>query len=402
MRTGNNLVRTALLTLLVLAVAACAGAETVTPPSSRTVTTTAAHTVTTTATQTATATLVASPTATGTPLPTPTQTPVPPPTATLTIAPTATETPVPTPTPTATAPPPALPATATATPTPSPTPTVDEGCLEAAFIADVTVPDDTLLEPETPFAKTWRIRNTGACAWNDTTGPIAWVFIGGAQMDGPDQVFITGTIPPGEIYDVTADLVAPLSTGQHTGWWQVQRINGRIMSAPYWVQIQVKGKGITPTPTATRIASGEPDSTPPVEAADAPPPEVADWPQQVLDQINQARAEQNLVPLTYNTALAVAAQRHANDCSQRGWGSHEGSDGSTEQQRVQRTAYTGKVDASWTMSSTPENAVAWWLDEAPPNDWHRRMLLSGDWTEVGVGIAPASWGYCFIAVFGLP
>ena len=386
MRTKSDLVRTTLLTLLVLATAACAGAKTATP----------------TATATATATQAAPPTATGTPLPTPTQRATPVPTATATVAPTAAETPMPTLTPTATAPPPTPPATATATPTPSPTPTVDESCLEAAFIADVTVPDDTLLDPETPFAKTWRIRNTGTCAWNDTTGPIAWVFIGGAQMDGPDQVFITGTVPPGETYDVTADLVAPLSAGQHTGWWQVQRINGRIMSAPYWVQIQVKGKGITPTPTATRIASGEPDSTPPVEAADAPPPEVADWPQQVLDQINQARAEQNLVPLTYNTALAVAAQRHANDCSQRGWGSHEGSDGSTEQQRVQRTAYTGKVDASWTMSSTPENAVAWWLDEAPPNDWHRRMLLSEEWTEVGVGIAPASWGYYVIGVFGMP
>ena len=387
MRTRSDLARTALLILLALAVAACAGTETVTPM----------------ATQTATATWVASPTATGTLPPTPTQVATPVPTATPTIAPTATETPMPT----ATAPPP----TPTATPTPSPTPTVDESCLEAAFIADVTVPDDTLMEPETPFAKTWRIRNTGTCAWSDATGPIAWVFMGGAQMDGPDQVLITGTTLPGETYDVTADLIAPLSAGPHTGWWQVQRVNGRIMSAPYWVQIQVKGKGTAPTPTATRSTPDEPDSTPPaetgdtppVDTADAPPPEVAGWPQQVLDQINQARAEQGLYPLTYNAALAVAAQRHANDCSQRGWGSHEGSDGSSEQQRVQRTAYTGsKVDESWTMSSTPENAVARWLDEAPPNDWHRRMLLSKEWTEIGVGIAPASWGYYFIGVFGLP
>jgi uncharacterized protein YkwD len=396
MRTKSDLVRTALLTILVLAAAACAGTETVTPTSS--------HTATATATQTATATIALSPT--------PTQTATSAHAATPTVALTATETPAPTFTPTATASPsPTPPATATATPTPSPTPTVDESCLKAAFIADVTVPDDTLLNPETPFAKTWRIRNTGTCAWSDTTRPIAWVFIGGAQMGGPDQVPISGTVLPGDTYDVTADLVAPLSAGQHTGWWQVQRVNGRIMSGPYWVQIQVKGKGITPTPTATRIEGGDPDSTPPAEpdatppvaSADAPPPEVAGWPQQVLDRINQARAEQNLQPLTYNTELAVAAQRHANDCSQRGWGSHEGSDGSTEEQRVQRTAYTGtQVDESWAMSSTPENAVAWWLDEAPPNDWHRRMLLSEEWTELGVGIAPASWGYYFIGVFGIP
>lgn len=46
----------------------------------------------------------------------------------------------------------------------------------------------------------------------------------------------------------------------------------------------------------------------------------------------------------------------------------------------------------------PQGAVDWWLDEVPPNDWHRRMLLANYYSEVGV--AEADWGYYFIAVFG--
>jgi hypothetical protein len=42
------------------------------------------------------------------------------------------------------------------------------------------------------------------------------------------------------------------------------------------------------------------------------------------------------------------------------------------------------------------------MDEEPPNDPHRRMMVHTWFTEVGVGIAKASWGYYFIADFGRP
>jgi hypothetical protein len=42
------------------------------------------------------------------------------------------------------------------------------------------------------------------------------------------------------------------------------------------------------------------------------------------------------------------------------------------------------------------------MDETPPNDPHRRTLLSSWVTEVGIGVAPASWGYYIIADFGRP
>jgi len=38
----------------------------------------------------------------------------------------------------------------------------------------------------------------------------------------------------------------------------------------------------------------------------------------------------------------------------------------------------------------------------PPNDPHRRTLLTTWLSEIGVGVAQTSWGYYFIADFGRP
>jgi uncharacterized protein YkwD len=42
------------------------------------------------------------------------------------------------------------------------------------------------------------------------------------------------------------------------------------------------------------------------------------------------------------------------------------------------------------------------MDEEPPNDPHRRTLLTTWFTEIGVGVAETTWGYYFIADFGRP
>ncbi len=148
-----------------------------------------------------------------------------------------------------------------------------------------------------------------------------------------------------------------------------------------------------PTPTAT--ATPSPIPTP------VPAPAAADWPHLVWQLINQERAQQGLAPLAYNDKLALAAQRHAEDCAQRGYGGHVGSDGTKLRERLKRVGYTPKwVNESWAWTHTPRQAVFMWLDETPPNDPHRRMLLSPKLKEVGVGVAASNSGYYFIADFG--
>ncbi len=148
----------------------------------------------------------------------------------------------------------------------------------------------------------------------------------------------------------------------------------------------------TPTPAATPIATITP----------APTPDAADPAHGVWRLINQKRAQNGLPTLVYNDDLALAAQRHAEDCAQRGYGSHIGSDGADLRTRLLRAGYRkGWGAESWAWARNPQRAVVMWLDETPPDDPHRRMLLSPSLKEVGVGVAPGnSGGYYFIADFG--
>lgn len=51
--------------------------------------------------------------------------------------------------------------------------------LESRFIQDVTILDGTLIVPNTPFSKIWRMRNNGTLAWPRGT-QLVW--IGGDRL----------------------------------------------------------------------------------------------------------------------------------------------------------------------------------------------------------------------------
>ena len=150
-------------------------------------------------------------------------------------------------------------------------------------------------------------------------------------------------------------------------------------------------EGVDPTAAPAQISDG------------APPSEISDWPYETVRLINEVRSDHGLPPLIYNETLALAAQGQANDCAQRGWCSHTGSDGSDIKVRILRVGYDPASWAEcWAQRQTSGGAVDIWMDEVPPNDPHRRTLLTTWLSEIGVGVAETSWGYYFIADFGRP
>jgi len=180
--------------------------------------------------------------------------------------------------------------------------------------------------------------------------------------------------------------------------------------APLPAATQVIAAAAAPVATAdvTTVSAAPATATltpsPPV-AAPVLPADVAEFPAAIFRLINEQRAAYGLAPLAWNATLARAAQLHADDCYARGWCSHTGSDGSTMKERIIRQGYDPvRWSECWAWYATPEMAVAMWMDETPPNDPHRRTILSTWLTEVGVGVVPASngRGYYFIADFGTP
>jgi hypothetical protein len=140
-----------------------------------------------------------------------------------------------------------------ATPTPSAAgpPLVLTGCSNrATFVADVSIPDDTVFSPGASFTKTWRLRNNGTCPW---TVDYALVFSSGDAMGGPASVPLGSFVPPGSEADISADLVAPSSHGTYRGNWLLRAASGDVFgigsyaNQPFWVQVIV---GPTPTPLA--------------------------------------------------------------------------------------------------------------------------------------------------------
>jgi uncharacterized protein YkwD len=165
----------------------------------------------------------------------------------------------------------------------------------------------------------------------------------------------------------------------------------------------------TPTPgpmmASTVVSSTAATPSPvPIVAPVAPPPaSAADWPHEIVRLINEVRAQYGLPPLAYNETLAQVAQAHANDCLQRGWGSHTGSDGSNIKTRMLRAGYDPiRWSECWAQTQSPQAAIDIWMDEVPPNDPHRRTILSSALTEIGVGVVQPDWGYYFFADFATP
>ncbi len=139
--------------------------------------------------------------------------------------------------------------TPTSTPTATPTPIIGSGpggcVLKGTYIADVTIPDGTVLAPNAPFLKTWRIRNDGTCSWD---AGYQLVYAEGSQMSGPAAVNIPAAAP-GQTIDISVNLVAPGVPGDATGMWRLRASNNAIFGR-YTVVIKVVGTP-TPLPTAT-------------------------------------------------------------------------------------------------------------------------------------------------------
>jgi len=180
-------------------------------------------------------------------------------------------------------------------------------------------------------------------------------------------------------------------TGRDGKWWQI-----RYGDAPGWVFGELV--------TALEAGQSEPQAAATAAPAESPSAGVETWPAEVFQLINQVRAENGLPPDTYNETLERAAQLHGQDCQERGECDHSGSDGSNAETRIRRAGYDPAGQAEVLVySSSPQAAVAWWMDEVPPDDWHRRTLLSTWVTEVGVAVVPTGRGdYYFIADFGRP
>jgi hypothetical protein len=126
-------------------------------------------------------------------------------------------------------------------------------CLGSAYVADVTVPDNTHFDKGVEFAKTWRVRNSGSCAWPADT---KLTFTSGDALSAPQSVNV-GTLEAGEATDVTVDMAAPDADGSFRGVWRLAYGDGNPFGTNLTVVIKAGAETATaPVPPAVSPPSG--------------------------------------------------------------------------------------------------------------------------------------------------
>lgn len=130
---------------------------------------------------------------------------------------------------------------------------VDQGRgpkLVARHVKDVTVADGTEIAANTPFVKTWRMRNEGA-AW-PAGCVLLYVSRNGDDMSGPKSVPVPfeGPVPANQEVDISVSLVAPGNPGRYIGYWRLSTPEGRKFGQRVWVSIVVPSGSSDETHTA--------------------------------------------------------------------------------------------------------------------------------------------------------
>ncbi|BAY44081.1 SCP-like extracellular [Scytonema sp. HK-05] len=111
--------------------------------------------------------------------------------------------------------------------------------------------------------------------------------------------------------------------------------------------------------------------------------------QQVFELTNQERAKNGLSPLKANAELNFAADKYAEEMSERRVLSHTGPDGSKAWDRAEAVGYEARMMGENIAAGqrTPEQVVKGWMD----SPGHRANILRSQYTDIGVGFYNNYW-----------
>ncbi|NUQ84330.1 MAG: hypothetical protein HUU11_06430 [Anaerolineales bacterium] len=287
-----------------------------------------------------------------------TATPAPPLFVTSTLPPTKPGLTVPTP----------LPPTASPTSDPlTPGATSSASCRDSAlFVEDMTYPDNTRVSGGEKFTKTWKLQNTGSCAWSGYT--VA--FVSGERMGAPDSVPVPETAAKA-IVDISVELTAPTADGSYTGNYELRNAAGETVpigvEKTFWVKIIV-GLGSAGSPIDSQIGNCSYTENPA-------------YVEQLIGLINEARANVGRAALTVNGQLMNAAQAHSLDMACNDFLRHSGSDGTWIGDRLLRAGYPNSYYLEIIAIGLPQDAMNQWRNE--PTHWE--AVLNSRVREIGVG-----------------
>jgi hypothetical protein len=133
---------------------------------------------------------------------------------------------------------------------------VSSSCTDnAAYVADLTIPDGTSINAGQTFEKKWRISNNGNCPWG---AGYQLVFVAGEAMTGSTVVIVPPT-SPGSTVDVSVPMAAPAAPGAHVGSWKMRNASGISFGQTFTVKINVPAPASSSAAPPASTCSGTPN-----------------------------------------------------------------------------------------------------------------------------------------------
>jgi hypothetical protein len=119
----------------------------------------------------------------------------------------------------------------------------------AKWLADVTIPDYSLVAPSSNFVKTWNIQNTGTTTW---TKDYKLIYLEGLQgTNNTVTINLTKEVAPGESVDVSVPFTAPATNGTYSSAWKMYTATGYVFGEVLFMYINVGTSTMTPTISPT-------------------------------------------------------------------------------------------------------------------------------------------------------
>ncbi len=104
------------------------------------------------------------------------------------------------------------------------------------FLSDLTIPDGTVVSPDSTLDKRWEVENSGNCNWNEK---YRIRLIAGPEMDAQKEQAL---YPARSGSRATIRLIfkAPLEPGQYRSAWQAFNARGEPFGDPFFIDIIVQ------------------------------------------------------------------------------------------------------------------------------------------------------------------
>jgi hypothetical protein len=127
-------------------------------------------------------------------------------------------------------------------------------CYGLTFVSDVSIPDNTQMDPDETFTKTWKVQNSGSCAWESG---FKFQNTGGEALGS--AFTLPSSVAAGQTFDISVPMTAPDKTGTLRSNWRMSTATGQYFGDEVFVVIVV---GNASAPAATNTTAPAASSTP--------------------------------------------------------------------------------------------------------------------------------------------